>query len=41
MLLEVGRETLAMQPNDKVRAAGAFDVDFRTDVAARSRGMSG
>ena len=27
--------------NDQVHAAGAFDVDFKTDVAARSRATPG
>jgi hypothetical protein len=27
--------------NDQVHAAGAFDVDFNTDVAARSRATPG
>jgi hypothetical protein len=32
---------VSLQSNDQVHAAGAFDVDFKTDVAARSRATSG
>jgi hypothetical protein len=30
-----------LQPNDQVQAAGAFDVDFKTASAARSRATLG
>jgi len=35
------RYAVGMVFNDQVHAAGAFDVDFKTDIAARSRATPG